>query len=236
MLLCIADLSFAVAFSPDAFIRVKRSASQAVPKVATAGTLTNYMRLPVESYCGIELPMRAKLTLASIVWPQRSGTNEFALRVPPLSFAIPLHPLAVEPLVFAKVYSQADCVQIMSDECTLSGSPFVESLHLNERFTFRVRMLLRWDDSEKPTISADTRIEADVETPSMFALVPRRLLESIAESAMALVLQQLQRTFLRNLAADYARWATDTSYRNARSEQLHVPLDDVPQPPPPPSA
>ena len=65
---------------------------------------------------------------------------------------------------------------------------------------------------------ADTRIEADVETPPLFALVPRRLLEGIAAGAMSLVLGPLQGTFLRNLAADYARWATDAQYREARSE------------------
>eukprot|EP00316_Scyphosphaera_apsteinii_P012948 CAMPEP_0119315288 /NCGR_PEP_ID=MMETSP1333-20130426/35184_1 /TAXON_ID=418940 /ORGANISM="Scyphosphaera apsteinii, Strain RCC1455" /LENGTH=228 /DNA_ID=CAMNT_0007320599 /DNA_START=228 /DNA_END=914 /DNA_ORIENTATION=+ len=212
------------AFSPDAFIRVSRSAVQPVQKIdaAAACSLSGYMQLPVEQYCGIELPMQAKLTPASEVWPTRSGSNEFALRVPPLRFSIPGVPLVVEPLVFALVQTRPDCVQISSDECTLSGSPFMESLRLNERFTFRVRTQLTWDDSETPAMRADTRIEADVETPSLFALVPRNLLERIAASAMSLVLHQLQSTFLRNLAADYARWATDESYREARRAQPGV--------------
>jgi hypothetical protein len=177
------------------------------------------MQLPVEQYCGIELPMRAKLTPASEVWPTRTGANEFALCVPPLKFSIPGVPLVVEPLVYAQVHARPICVEISSDECTLSGSPFVESLRLNERFTFSVRTLLTWDESDTPSMRADTRIEADVETPPLFALFPRRLLEGIAAGAMSLVLQPLQGTFLRNLAADYAQWATDERYRTARSEQ-----------------
>mmetsp|Transcript_772 Transcript_772/g.2080 ORF Transcript_772/g.2080 Transcript_772/m.2080 type:complete len:185 (-) Transcript_772:172-726(-) len=176
------------------------------------------MQLPVEQYCSIQLPMDAQLMPASDVWPSRSGADEFALRVPPLQFPIPGVPIVVEPLVYALVRPHPSFVEISSDECTLSGSPFVESLRLNERFTFRVRTQLTWSETEVPTIRAETRIQADVETPSLFALIPRTLLERIAASAMSLVLQQLQGTFLRNLAADFARWTTDPHYRDTRSE------------------
>ena len=221
------SLLAALAFSPDAFVRVRRSAVQPVESLDVAATcsLGQYMRLPVEQYCGIALPMQARLMPASDVWPARSGANEFALRVPPIRFFIPGVPVVVEPLVFAQVLSQPSCVEIFSDECTMSGSPFVESLQLNELFTFRVRTVLTWDENEGakvPTMRADTEIEADVETPSLFALVPRRLLERIAASAMSLVLQQLQGTFLRNLAADYAQWAMDPRYREARGQQTRL--------------
>ena len=216
-----ALLAAAAAFTPDAFIRVDRRASQPVTRPVDAAegcSLGEYMALPVEQYCSIELPLQASLTLASEVWPARSGASEFALRVPPLRFAIPGIPIVVEPLVYATVDTLPDSVLISSDECTLSGSAFVESLRLNERFTFRVRTRLTWAAGEQPiAMHADTHIEADVETPSLFALVPRRLLEGIAASAMALVLQPLQRTFLRNLVADYTRWATDAGYREGRN-------------------
>lgn len=213
-------LMIACAFSPDAFVRVRRSTVQPVQNIdAAAGSLGGYMQLPVEQYCGIQLPLQAKLTPASEVWPARTGANEFALRVPPLQFPIPGAPLVVEPLVFAQVEPQPRCVRITSDECTLSGSPFVESLRLNERFVFRVRTLLTWKDSETPSMRADTSIDVDVDTPSLFALVPRVLLESIAGGAMSLVLRQLQGTFLQNLAADYAQWATDEQYRLSRGSR-----------------
>lgn len=220
LLLGVSHLLVASALSPDAFICVQRTAVQPVQKVDAAVSLTDYMRLPVEQYCAIELPMAAKLTLASEVWPSRSQSNEFALRVPPLTFAIPGAPVAVEPLVYAQVDAQPCCVQIRADECTLSGSPFVESLRLNERFTFQVRTQLTWEDGDSPVMRAQSSIEADVEVPPLFAKVPRILLECIAAAAMSVVLQQLQRTFLRNLAADYFCWASDPAYREARSRQF----------------
>ena len=223
----------AAAFTPDAFIRVRRSCVQPVdvPPLPPAPdgdalSLSTYMRLPVEQYTTIPLPLRAELVLASDVWPERTGANDFALRVPPLTFPIPGVPLTVEPLCFARVRPQESCVLISSDECTLSGSAFVESLRLNERFTFQVRMQLTWDDDGsasnrdvRPCMLADTRVEVDVDTPPLFALVPRRLLEGIASGAMTVVLDTLQRAFLRNLAADYTRWATDARYRESRSQR-----------------
>ena len=54
----------------------------------------------------------------------------------------------------------------------------------------------------------------------LFALVPRALLESLVSSATGVVLEALLKAFLRNLAADYARWTTDASYREARRQLL----------------
>ena len=218
-----------IAFEPDAFIRIRRSAVQ--PVTGDPNRLTEYMQLPVEQYCAIPLPLRAKLTLASVVWPQRRASNEFALRVPPLTFAIPGMPLEVEPLVYATVDSQLDSVTIASDECTLSGSAFVQKLRLNECFEFRVRTVLTWDGDvgsvggdlvagdrggEAHRLYANTTLDADVETPRFFSLLPRAFLERIASLAMSLVLDSLQKTFLRNLAADYAQWSSDAQYRASR--------------------
>ena len=68
-------------------------------------------------------------------------------------------------------------------------------------------------------IRSSSEIEVDVETPKLFALVPRRLLEAIATAAMRLVLDALQQVFVRNLAKDYERWVTDEGYRASRAEQ-----------------
>jgi hypothetical protein len=143
------------------------------------------------------MPMEAKLV-------GTDKADEFALAVPPVRFAVPGVLLTVTPSLLATVTSEPDRVCISSDACTLSGSPFVESLRLNERFDFRVRTVFTW---------------ADGETPKLFALVPRRLLEAIATAAMRLVLDALQQVFVRNLAKDYERWVTDAGYRASRAEQ-----------------
>ena len=131
--------------------------------------------------------------------------GEFALAVPPIRFAVPGVPLTVSPSLLATVTSEPDQVTISSDACTLSGSPLIESLRLNERFDFRVRTVFTWVDGAADgaasgaagdaaggaEIRSSSKIEVDVETPSLFALVPRRLLEAIAAAAMRIVLDAL---------------------------------------------
>ena len=125
------------------------------------------------------MPMEAKLV-------GTDKADEFALTVPPITFSIPGVPLTVSPSLLATVTSEPDRVCISSDACTLSGSPFVESLRLNERFDFRVRTVFTWADGATDgavggaEIRSSSEIEVDVETPKLFALVPRRLLEAIA--------------------------------------------------------
>jgi hypothetical protein len=205
---CLA-VCFAVAFKPDVFIDIRRSGQQ---RVSTASRLDEYMRLPVEAYCAIPLPMRAELS--------RVDAKFFALRVPPLHFAVPGNPITMEPRVMARVEAKPNCVRISSDQCTLVGSPIVESLRLNECFAFRVLVLLTWDAGAAPCMSADSRIEVDVETPGLFRLLPRSLLQAIVSAATAVVLDSLLKAFLRNLAADHGRWSTDAAYRDARRRQL----------------
>ena len=229
-------------FAPDAFVRInQRTAVQPISssvKADAGAGLERYMRLPVEQYTAIELPLRAELTRLP-----RGTADQYFLRVPPLTFALPGSPLTVQPSVVATVQSEAQCVRISSDSCTLSGSPLIEALKLNERFEFRVRTLLTWEvppaaattstsataattsglrrrrpTPVPPRMRADTTIEVDVATPPLFAWIPRPVLEGIATGATTLVLDSLQRSFLRNLAKDYERWATDRGYREERAK------------------
>ena len=173
-------------------------------------------------YCNIPMPMQAKLV-------RTDRADEFALAVPPIRFAVPGVPLTVSPSLLATVTSEPDRVSISSDACTLSGSPLIESLRLNERFDFRVRTVFTWADGAVggaadgaaggAEIRSSSKIEVDVETPKLFALMPRPLLEAIATAAMRIVLDALQQVFVRNLAEDYERWVTDAGYRATRAEQ-----------------
>ena len=211
-----ALLFAATARTFDAHIRLTRAvASPPISPLQDASCkLEDYMRLPVEQYCNIPLPMDAKLV-------RTSTADEFALDVPPIRFAVPGFPLTVSPCVLATVMSEPDRVVIASDSCTLTGSPIIESIRLNERFDFRLRTTLTWDSAVK--IHSSTQIEVDVETPQLFALVPRPLLVAIASTAMRIVLDALLEVFLRNLAADYERWATDADYRASRAALSSAP-------------
>jgi len=83
-----------------------------------------------------------------------------------------------------------------------------------------VRVLLTWDES---TIRGDTSLKVDVDVPAPFNMLPSPLLETIVGGAAGFVLDELLRVFLRNLSADFTRWATDSAYRDARSRWLAGP-------------
>ena len=200
----------------DAHIKVSSAKAQTVA-AARAGlvSLDNYMRLPVVQYTAIPLPLQAKLL-------KTARSDEFEMRVPPLAFAVPGLPITVAPTVLATVRSEQDRVLIRSDRCTLSGSPEAERLidatRLNERFSFNVRAELTWDSApSRAVIRSRTAVEVDVDTPRIFKLVPMPVLEAIVTRATRVVLEALLEVFLRNLAADYARWATDSGYRESRA-------------------
>ena len=148
-----------------------------------------------------------------------AADDEFALSVPPIRFLVPGLPLTVSPFLLATVTSECDRVLISSDACTLTGTPAGLVDSLNERFDFRVRTAFTWKvvPPERAAILSTTNIEVDVDTPRLFALVPLALLEAIAGGAMRVVLDALQGEFLRNLASDYERWATDAEYRASRA-------------------
>lgn len=117
-------------------------------------TLTDYMRLPVEQYVLIPMPLGSSLTRVgrnNINFRQTDGTGErtstfeelFKLEVPTITF----FSLSLQPVVYAKVQPQSNSVVISSNKCILHGSPFIEKVKLNDRFIFDVRCTLTWRDS-----------------------------------------------------------------------------------------
>ena len=122
----------------DARIQLDAKMRQPVTvPAARAGpvSLDRYMRLPVEQYCAIPLPMQASLV-------RTARPDEFEMRVPELAFRVPGKPITVAPLVVASVVSERDRVVIASDSCTLTGSSeamrLIEATRLNDRFEFNV--------------------------------------------------------------------------------------------------
>ncbi|KAL7484741.1 hypothetical protein ACHAW6_010358 [Cyclotella cf. meneghiniana] len=126
-------------------------------------TLTTYMRLPVEQYVLIPMPLGSSLTRVGGCnndWRQQSNyladgddnaveptcrsTEElFELVVPTIKF----FSLSLQPVVYATVQPQFHRVIISSNKCILHGSPFIEKVKLNDRFIFQVRTTLTWNDA-----------------------------------------------------------------------------------------
>ena len=117
-------------------------------------TLSNYMRLPVEQYVLIEMPLGSSLT--KIDNNEVYKGEEFELVVPEITF----FNLTLQPVVLCTVQPMEDRVVIFSDNCYLRGSSFIEKTRLNERFDFKVSCTLTWNDEQK-LVAADVSSDED---------------------------------------------------------------------------
>ncbi|KAK1742337.1 DUF1997 domain-containing protein [Skeletonema marinoi] len=117
-------------------------------------SLSNYMRLPVEQYVLIEMPLGSSLT--KIDNNEVYKGEEFELVVPEITF----FNLTLQPVVLCTVQPMEDRVVIFSDNCYLRGSSFIEKTRLNERFDFRVSCTLTWND-EQNLVAADVQSGED---------------------------------------------------------------------------
>lgn len=121
-------------------------------------SLSDYMRLPVDQYVCIKMPLDAVLERDRS--PESNDCpNRFILTVPP-GKADSIHPalrplipfvtvrffnLDVSPRLVCNVVQTDDSVVIRSNECVLRGSPFVESL--NGCFKIDIKTVFKWKDA-----------------------------------------------------------------------------------------
>ncbi|KAK9845221.1 hypothetical protein WJX81_000443 [Elliptochloris bilobata] len=165
------------------------------------------MRLPVSQFVLIEVPLGGELC--------RVGYDLFDVVVAPLS----LFDLWVQPHVRCCVRQLADpeCVDIQCVDFQLRSSPAVQRLRLNERVRFAVTTRFSCEGPPGAEgIRSTTHLQAEVAPPVPFSYLPDGVLTSVGEAAVHAALANLQGTFVRSLARDYARWATNAGYRAER--------------------
>lgn len=154
----------------DTQVAVDGKSTVAVPSLPCTSTrlpqnisLTSYMRLPVEQYVLIPMPLDSSLTriysdnaninsederagnatTAETPFNSTSSSAElFELVVPNITF----FQLKLQPVVYATVIPEPNQVTITSEKCVLRGSPFIEKVKLNDRFDFSVTTTLTWHD------------------------------------------------------------------------------------------
>ena len=95
-------------------------------------TLTDYMKLPVDQYVCIKMPLDATL--------ERMAGTRFNMTVPPVSF----FNLELSPTILCDVTQCDDSIKIVSNECVLRGSPYV--VGLNGCFKMKINSEFRWTD------------------------------------------------------------------------------------------
>ncbi|KAL7553710.1 hypothetical protein ACHAWF_017031 [Thalassiosira exigua] len=247
------SLGFSAVSPPPTVIERVKDTKVAVDGRATASvvppphvlshnvTLSNYMRLPVEQYVLIPMPLGSSLTRIANgrIDDTPPEHTEFELVVPTIKFFW----LTLQPVVYATVQPQENRVVIRSESCVLRGSPFIEKVQLNDRFDFCVNTTLTWEDASQSSacvnndpgvetgvlgeayvvdpvscsITAETQIDVNVDVPRPFSSLPKAALERTGNAAMRLSLRCIQRNFVDNLARDYHKWASDAEYRSYRA-------------------
>ena len=179
--------------------------SQCIEHVDRNISLSDYMRLPVDQYVCIDMPMQAKL--------QRLERASFQLTVPPVNF---FH-LQVRPTVFCNVTQNQSAVIIQSDTCTLEGSPYIRAL--NKCFRFNIQTVFTWVDRPSHRyIFSSTSLFVEVDPPPPFSSVPIPILERTGQLAMGTAISFIEREFITSLSRDYANWATNEKYRISRAK------------------
>ena len=185
-------------------------------------SLSDYMRLPVDQYVCIKMPLDATLT--------RVEGNLFRLIVPPVRF----FNLDVSPCVSCEVTQDNKAVIIESSSVVLSGSKYV--VGLNGCYNIKIKTVFGWvDNAEKQSILSSSKIYVEVDPPPPFKYFNRRLLETTGTLAMSIALRQIENAFVSSLATDYERWAVDENYRMERAASCAVPSCDLPSPSPSPA-
>eukprot|EP00240_Pyramimonas_obovata_P012565 CAMPEP_0118934180 /NCGR_PEP_ID=MMETSP1169-20130426/13679_1 /TAXON_ID=36882 /ORGANISM="Pyramimonas obovata, Strain CCMP722" /LENGTH=254 /DNA_ID=CAMNT_0006877053 /DNA_START=359 /DNA_END=1123 /DNA_ORIENTATION=+ len=193
------------------------SSASAKANVTDAGgevDIFKYMNMPVEQYTS------DVLAGGQI---RRMGDNLFLLEVPKISlFSIWLKPsmtVIVEP-------SADNCVKLIATNCTIDGSPLIESFNINRVFTVKMVTQLQYFLEESSDLAARSeyfRADADLtvhcEVLAPFRLIPRNVIASTCTSVVSAVLASMLKLFINKLALDYKRWSSDAAYREQRRQQ-----------------
>lgn len=180
------------------------------PKIDDEGcNLAAYMQLPTDQYVLIPLPNNAKLKKAS--------NGLFTLLVPELQ----IFNVWLRPHILSSVDVTPSGVLIEAVECRLDGSPEVQRLDLNSKFELSVKVILEGVQDPRglrSVITCRSEISVWVDPPQIFRLMfPQLLMVETGNAVVRSTLRLLQTTFLKGLASDYNRWASDDKYRAQRA-------------------
>lgn len=168
-------------------------------------SLQAYMRLPVSQYVLMDVPLGGSL--------KRVGEDIFDVIVPHVRF----FDLWVQPRVRCKVrlLNSPERVDIRCVQCILDGSPGVKQLRLDDHVEFDVHTCFT-PQQGPPAIQSESHINVLVDPPGPFRYLPDFILKSVGEAALKASLSTLQRVFINSLGRDYAKWASDSVYREER--------------------
>eukprot|EP00808_Paulinella_micropora_P013643 g13499.t1 len=168
-------------------------------------TLSKYMQLPVDqTFLSVDLPMGSRM--------ERVGGSMFRLIVP----SVKILQFEARPVLYAEIQQRSDAIVLVSNKLVMEGSESVRSL--TDRFYVDAVSTIQWQDSpgrpKRITCKAVTDIRLD--PPPPFNLLPKAPLEATGQIIVK-SFTFVQASFVKSLAKDYARWASDPAYRAAKA-------------------
>jgi hypothetical protein len=134
----------------------------------------------------------------------------------------------LEPEVDVEVLISGERVHMRSAGTRVRGSDFIERTNLNEHFDMFWCTTLTWGADDAAAgggggaggsyidISTEVKVWCEVLPP--FHRMPRSLLSGACNAVLRRAVPALLAAFVRQLAADYRKWATDPAYRALRRE------------------
>lgn len=169
----------------NTFIEVDSKFETACSLLADEGvSLSDYMKLPVDQYVCIKMPLDATL--------ERVEGSQFNMTVPPVTFFT----LAVSPTIICDVTQSEEFVKIESEDCTLRGSPYV--VGLNGCYKLKISSTFSWSDTpDKKTISSYSVVGLEVDPPAPFKYFGKNVLETTGKLALSISLSQIGNAFVK---------------------------------------
>ncbi|KAG1671178.1 hypothetical protein FOA52_010114 [Chlamydomonas sp. UWO 241] len=196
------------------------------PSTSPGASLQDYMESAADNFANIQLPLGGKIS--------KVDDSRVELVVPRISlFDVWLQPSAIAALSLSNGLLEFTS---MTDYIKLEGSSHVKQFKLDERFNLDVRIAITWpnggkassssassgSDSEagrRATIEAVGDLLIEVDIPPPFSFMPKGVLTTTGNAAMAVTNGLILDAFCKSLAADYTTWSGDGKLREARRLQ-----------------
>lgn len=207
-------------------------------------SLQEYMSRASENFGRISLPLGGRISTLD--------SSRIELVIP----RITLFDVWLQPRAIAELSSFNERIEFKSttESCVLDGSSHVKDFKLDERFNLDVKMAFTWKNkaapgaaaggsapgSEDPSSSSsplthahdkiyatgDITIEVDIPPP--FSFIPKPVLESTANAALAASIAIILNEFVTQLSRDYAVWAQGAAARREQGAQAPAVAPVVP--------
>lgn len=171
--------------------------------------------VPIQHY--LRQPQRLVNALVDPTRLERLGEDRFRIHVRPLQFMM----LKIQPSVELRIWAEpSGIVHLRSTNCQLHGLESIE-----HRFHLKlVGTLVPCEVGRSTNLQGNVHLEVNVELPPAFLFTPQPLLEAAGNALLMGVLRTIEDRLMRQLIADYIKWANDVTGKTVSPQTTAHPL------------